>query len=73
LWVLFIISGITQTTLNWATGEVTFTPVSILLFSAGYAQGIHSPWVLSVAAPVGAVAYLVRRLLNSRRPPLSQE
>ena len=67
-WVLFIILGVSQTSLNWTSGEIDFSPASVLLFSVGWAAGIYSPWTVSVAVPVGAVAYVVRRLLNSRRP-----
>jgi hypothetical protein len=72
LWVIFILFGVTQTSLNWTTGAINFSVGSLLLFSCSWVAGIYSPWIISVAAPVGAVAYLVRRLLNSRRPDLSQ-
>jgi hypothetical protein len=71
-WVLFIILGVTQTRLDWNSGAVDFSAPHLLLFSAGYDHSLYSPWVFSVAVPVGAVAYLVRRLLNSRRPQESK-
>jgi hypothetical protein len=70
-WILFIIFGVTQTSLNWTTGEISFSPLSFQLFSGGWVAGVYSAWTLTVAAPVGAVAYLTRRLLNSRRPKVS--
>jgi hypothetical protein len=73
LWIIFIIFGIGNLSMNWSTGEWSFAPLSILLFSAGISSTGYSPWVISMGLPVGAVVYLVRRLVNHRKPELSNE
>jgi hypothetical protein len=65
-WVLFIIFGFFDWTLNWDTGEITFSLMTVQLFSAGAVAQGYGPWIISVALPVGAVTYLVRRFLNHR-------
>ena len=70
-WILFIIFGFGQLTLNWSTGETSFSLLSIHLFSAGTTADLYGAWMLFVALPVGAVWYLVRRFLNHPPPDRS--
>lgn len=61
LWALFVAVGIGQFTLNWTTGQVSFQP-QVSLLGAGFAKpGPYGPWFLSVAVPIGALIFLVRR------------
>lgn len=61
LWALFALLGVAPVTLNWATGEVSFQLLSVLLFSAGAVRpGLGGPWLVSVAFPIGAIAALQR-------------
>ena len=71
LWILCICFGVMQLSMNWTTGQWEFRPLSFLLFSAGAFSGPYSPWVISVALPVGAIVYIFRRLMNHRQAPLS--
>jgi len=73
LWVLFIIFGIGQLELNWIDGAWIFKPVSIQLFSAGAASIGYDGWVVTLALPLGAIVYLVRRYRNHRAMALSNE
>lgn len=66
LWVLFIIFGIGQFQLNWVDGTWTFSPIHIQLFSAGAVSVGYGGWQLSLALPLGAIVYLVRRYRNHR-------
>jgi hypothetical protein len=62
LWVLFVAIGIGQFTLNWTTGRIAMQTLQVSLLGAGFTKpGPYAPWFLSVAVPVGAVIFLVRR------------
>lgn len=61
LWVLFIIFGIGSLSVNWTTTELSFNPLSFLLFGAGFSSELYGPWVFSISLPVGAVVYLLYR------------
>jgi hypothetical protein len=61
-WIVFILFGFGSLSVNWTTGQCTFTPLMFLLFSAGAAAAPYGPWVVSAAVPVGALVFLVRRL-----------
>ena len=60
-WVIFVICGVTQFTLNWQTGDWWWNPASVLLFSAGATAQLYSPWIFSLGFPLGAIIFLVRR------------
>jgi hypothetical protein len=66
LWIIFIQFGIGQLSVNWNSGAWEFSAVHFLLFSASAVSPGYGPWVVSVALPVGATWYLVRRFLNHR-------
>ncbi len=62
LWMIFIALGFTGFFLDWSTGAWSFRPLHVLLLSAGYMRaGPYAPYVLSVAIPVGAIMFLIRR------------
>jgi hypothetical protein len=73
LWVLFIIFGIGEFSMNWDSGEWTWSPLKFLLFSAGALASPYGPWEVSIALPLGAMVYLVRRFLNHRATSLSND
>jgi hypothetical protein len=66
LWILAIIFGVTELSVDWNTGAYVFKPLAIQLFSVGAVAPPYGAWVLSVGLPLGALAYLLaRRKLNS--------
>jgi hypothetical protein len=67
LWIIFIIVGIGQFTLEWFSGAWSFKPLFFLLFSAGAGLPGYGVWEVAIAFPLGAIVYLVRRFLNHRR------
>jgi hypothetical protein len=68
LWYVFIALGFVQVALNWTTGELTFQPVSFLLLGAGFfSPGPHGPTLLSIAFPLGAIVFMIRRPAMLRR------
>ncbi len=62
LWVLFILAGVAQVTLNWTDGSFNVNPISFQLFGAGFLRGSpYAPWMLSISFPLGALVFLFRR------------
>lgn len=62
LWMLFVAVGLVQVSLNWSTGEWGISPVAFLLLGAAFQKtGPVAPYVLTIALPVGAVVFLLRR------------
>ncbi len=65
-WIVFVLFGVGQITLNWHTGSVSVNLLSILLLGAGYAVPMTFPpivWplLITVSLPVGAVSFLLKR------------
>ena len=49
LWILFVLVGFAQLTLNWSDGNVNINPLSVQLFGASFWKaGPFAPWLLSV-------------------------
>ena len=62
LWMIFILFGVGQFTMNWTTGTFDFSPLFIQLGGGGCSRaGYFAPWVLSFSIPLGAIIFLVRR------------
>jgi hypothetical protein len=65
LWAIGALFGVCSFQLNWTTGAWGIWPLSIQLLGASAVQnGPLMPWVLSVAVPVVAIIFLVRRALG---------
>lgn len=60
LWILLILVGFGQLTLDWTSGGWRFMPLSLQLFSAGMTSVLNGPWLISVSLPVGALIFLFR-------------
>jgi hypothetical protein len=70
LWVLFILVGFGQVSLNWTTGETAVRPLHFQLFGAGVSfGGLYGPWMLMVSVPVGAIAFWFKRRRMLQPPP----
>ncbi|MBK9989586.1 MAG: hypothetical protein IPP19_02320 [Verrucomicrobia bacterium] len=62
LWIVFILFGLGQLSLNWTTGQLGLSLLSFQLFSGGaMTSSIYSPWIVSVSLPVGAVLFWIFR------------
>jgi hypothetical protein len=69
LWLLFVALGLVQVSLNWSTGEWGISPVAVLLLGVGFHKaGPVAPYVLTIALPIGAVVFLLRRRTWSTAP-----
>jgi hypothetical protein len=71
LWIVFVLLGFGQFTLNWTTGEWGWQAMSINLLGAGITStGTYAPWMVTFALPVGAIVFWIRRrhLILAARP-----
>jgi hypothetical protein len=67
LWILFIALGFLKLQLNETTGAWTIQPLYFLLLGAGFTKAAPAtPLFLSVAFPLGAVLFLLKRRSISR-------
>lgn len=70
IWVPFILVGLWGIEFNWTTGAITsdlisfqngmlnFNLLSVKFLGAGFVKkGLFVPWIASIGAPVGAIAY----------------
>lgn len=61
LWVIFILLGFGQLSLNWTTGQVAYNLLAFQLFGATYAQQFFGPVIISFGFPLGAILFWERR------------
>jgi hypothetical protein len=61
LWIVFILLGVGSFSVNWTTGAWGFQPLYVQLFSSGMKAATYGPWIVSVALPLGAIIFLLRR------------
>jgi hypothetical protein len=61
LWRIFVLAGITQLSLNWTTGALSFQLIGIQLLGAGFTQQFYGPLILQLGIPLGAVLFWIRR------------
>lgn len=69
VWLIIVLLGFCTISLNTGTGAIEFTPLSFLVFgaSATWSGSAFDPWILSVAPPIGAIAFWLTRLFG--KPP----
>lgn len=60
-WMLFIAFGIGGVTVDWANGAVALQFAVYLLGASFVSPGVAGPWFLTLAFPLGAVMFWVRR------------
>ncbi|MCD6310654.1 MAG: hypothetical protein J7M18_08050 [Candidatus Eremiobacteraeota bacterium] len=74
-WILFIIFGIGKIVLNWATGAITFVPISLVLLGAGIIRPeLFCPWYLFIGVPVGAIVFnLLKPGLERKKKEVEKE
>jgi hypothetical protein len=73
LWILFIIVGFFQFTMDWTSGELSgliyksadgfkINPLSLQMFGSGFTRSTdYSPWLVTISLPLGAMIFLFRR------------
>ena len=66
LWSVPILFGLTTVSLNWTSGAMVWQPLHVLILSGGYSQTDLGPVILSIALPLGAIVFLLRRPFMKR-------
>lgn len=62
LWIVFILLGFVDVSLNWTTGEYMTNLFSLhLLGAAAFSSGPYAPWIITVSIPLGAIIFRFRR------------
>ena len=62
LWIIFILIGLFTLKLNWTTGQIDYQTISFLfLGAAAFRPGFCGPWTVSLALPIGAIIFLLKR------------
>jgi len=62
LWVLFVLCGFFQISLNWTTGTFNMNPFSVHLLGAGFFKpGPFGPVTIWISLPLGAIIFLRQR------------
>ncbi len=61
LWAIASFIGVTTFTMNWSTGELSFTPIFVGIPTANYTQDATGVWYLTFLVPVGAIVFLIKR------------
>ncbi|HZP65965.1 MAG TPA: hypothetical protein VFB32_06615 [Rudaea sp.] len=65
LWVLFILCGFCELAVNWSTGDWSFSPAAVQLFSASFVAPFYGAVTISTSLPLGAILFLWRRRRGS--------
>lgn len=62
LWILFILTGFIQVSLDWTTGRLNVNPLSFQFLGAGFMKsGAYAPVIIITSVPLGAIVFLLRR------------
>jgi hypothetical protein len=65
LWAIFVLLGVGKLSLNWTTGDLSWRSLSVQIPcghpTASPAYGPYGPWIISLALPLGAILFLVKR------------
>lgn len=67
LWILFVLLGFVQITLNWTTGDINVTPLYFQILGAGFWKTPYGPMLISISLPLGAIVFLLKRKQWMRR------
>lgn len=61
LWLLIILVGVGKLSVNWVTGEWTFTPIAVQIPCATAFRTFYGPWTIAGSFPIGALLFLNHR------------
>jgi hypothetical protein len=61
LWIIFILIGIGEFTVNWTTGQWNFAPLSFQLLGAASFAPPYGAWLISISLPLGAILFFLKR------------
>jgi hypothetical protein len=60
-WLILISIGVCNLTVNWTTGQCSFTPLAFHVIPGSAFCTAYGPWIVGVSFPIGAVVFLLRR------------
>jgi hypothetical protein len=70
LWAIFILFGVGRLAMNWTTGELTFTPLSVNIPCSSFtAIPAYGPWTVAVLLPLGAILFLIKQSKSTAGSP----
>jgi len=68
LWLIFILIGVGNFSLNWTNGAWIISPLNANLLGSGWTRnGMYGPVYLTFAVPLGAIIFLMRRRRLDKR------
>jgi hypothetical protein len=82
LWLIFILLGFVQITMNWTDGSVHINPLYFQLLGVGFIKGSqYAPVLISISIPLGAILFMSKRKIwlalstqeNASEPGLDNE
>jgi hypothetical protein len=60
-WLILISIGVCRLTVNWTTGQCSFTVLAFHVIPSSAFCTAYGPWIVGVSFPIGAVAFLLCR------------
>ncbi len=67
-WIIFILLGLGQLSINWNSGDIGFAVLAVQLFSASAFAAPYGPWIITVSLPLGALCFLAFRKNHAAEP-----
>jgi hypothetical protein len=58
-WLIFILLGFGEITLNWTNGAIYYDFVAVELFGVGFARDLMGAVTLQLGAPIGAICFWI--------------
>ncbi len=70
-WLILILIGVFRLTLNWTTGEWSFTPLAVQAPPVITVCSLYGPCLIQIVVPLGAIAFLLLRKHRTSQVPSS--
>jgi hypothetical protein len=61
LWIIFILLGFSQIAIDWTSGALDASFLSVNILGVGFMRTGKGPWILAVSFPIGAIIFLMHR------------
>jgi hypothetical protein len=71
IWLILILIGVFRLTVNWTTGEWSFTPLTVQVPPVITACSLYGACMLQIMVPGGAIAFLILRKKHKSEVPFS--
>lgn len=74
LWIIGITLGLMKFSINWTTGQISFSIINFTILGAGLSKsGIVSPWILSFSLPIIAVLFWYNIYAKNKKIELNNQ